>query len=242
MFSKMVSNSISRITVFGLVVILAGCTSVPESIQVADEKLLINYRQANENPTANKGKPALWGGVIANVENLPDATMLEILYYPLRSYGRPLSGDESMGRFRVYVDGFLDPMVFETGRSVTVSGELIGVEEGAVGKHRYVFPTLKSKGYHLWQEIERVEISTIHMWPYYDHWGWRYGPYHQRVIIRRSGHKHNSSGANNSTNRNSGTRNSSMTNGSSSSSNRAGSPRISQRSSSGNTTGTAKEY
>lgn len=242
MFLKTFSKSISRLTAFVAVLILTGCVSVPEPIQVADETILISYRQANENPAVNKGKPARWGGVIAKVENLPEATMLEVLHYPLRSYGRPVSGDESMGRFRVYVDGFLDPMVFQSGRSVTFSGELIGVEEGAVGEHRYVFPTMQSKGYHLWKEIERVEISGIHMWPYYDPWGWRYGPYHQRVIIRRSGHYHNSTGSNNSGNRNSGTRNSSATNGSSRSSSRARSPSVSRRSSSGNTTGTVKDY
>lgn len=248
MISRMVSKtsytSISRLIAFIAVIILSGCATVPEPIQVANEKVLISYRQANENPTANAGKPARWGGVIAKVENLPDATMLEVLHYPLRGYGRPVSGDESMGRFRVYVDGFLDPMVFESGRAVTFSGDLIGVEEGAVGEHRYVFPTLQSKGYHLWKEIERVEISSIHMWPYYDPWGWRYGPYHQRVIIRRSGgYHHNSAGSNHSGNRHSGTRNSgsrgsSATNGSSSSSR---TPSTSRRSASGNTTGTVKE-
>lgn len=242
MTPRIVYKSISRLTAFVAVLILAGCTAVPESIQVADENVLVSYRQANENPAVNKGKPARWGGVIAKVENLPDATMLEVLHYPLRSYGRPVSGDESMGRFRVYVDGFLDPMVFESGRTVTFAGDLIGVEEGAVGKHRYVFPTMQSKGYQLWKEIERVEVSAIHMWPYYDPWGWRYGPYHQRVIIRRSGgYHHNSVGSNNSGNRSSaGSGGSSATNSRSSSSSR--SPSVSRRSSSGNTTGTVKDY
>ncbi len=246
MSSSMCVKRIYQIAVVAFVAVLAGCAVVPEPIKVADENSLISYRQANENPASVEGKPARWGGVIAKVENLPEATMLEVLHYPLRSYGRPVSGDESMGRFRVYVNGFLDPMVFEQGRSVTFTGDLIGVEEGKVGEHRYVFPTIQSKGYHLWKEIERVEISSIHMWPYYDPWGWRYGPYHQRVIIRRSGHRYH--GSDSSGNRNSGirsssgTRSSSATNGSSSSSSRAGSPSVSPRQRSGNTTGTVKDY
>lgn len=112
--------------------------------------------------------------------------MIEIVHYDLRSYGRPLLSNQSVGRFRVYVDGFLDPMVFEQGRLVTFAGELNGVEEGTVGEHNYVFPSIKSSGYHLWKDIERVEISNIHIFPYHSYWGWPHRPQHQRMVIRSS--------------------------------------------------------
>ncbi|WJG08208.1 Slp family lipoprotein [Aliiglaciecola sp. LCG003] len=174
----------AKIAALFAVILLSGCVSVPESVQVDKNVELLSYEKASADPEGNLDKMARWGGVIAQIENLPDATMLEILHYPLRTYGRPIISDQSIGRFRVYVDGFLDPMVFQKGRAVTVAGKLIGVEEGTVGEHKYVFPTLQSTGYHLWKEIERVEVSTIHMWPYQSYWGFPYRPYHQRIIIR----------------------------------------------------------
>lgn len=189
-----------QLTIFVVltVLLLSGCAAVPDSIKVDERAPLIDYQQAASNPQGNADKTVRWGGVIAQVENLPDATMLEVVHYDLRSYGRPIVSDQSVGRFRVYVDGFLDPMVFERGRIVTFAGSLIGVEEGAVGEHKYLFPTIKSNGYHLWKDIDQVEVSTIHLWPYQSHfgYGWPYGPVHQRLIIRSNRKNQSSGGAN----------------------------------------------
>ena len=182
---------VSRLLSLFIVSFLAGCAAIPESIQVPDNTPLVVYQQVAANPESTKNATVRWGGVIAEVENLPEQTKLEIVHYPLRSYGRPLVDDESVGRFRVYVDGFLDPMVYEQGRAITFTGTAAGIEEGAVGEHNYVFPTLKASGYHLWKDIQRVEVTT-HIWPYH-HWYGYYGypmfPVHQRVIIKTSGNK-----------------------------------------------------
>ena len=164
-------------------IMLSGCAVVPESIQVADDNQLIDYPQVSANPDGNIDKTARWGGVIANVQNLPDATMLEMVYYPLRAYGRPNTNEESVGRFRVYVDGFLDPMVYEKGRSITFTGQVLGSEEGSVGEHVYRFPSLKAQGYYLWRNVHRVEVTGVHFWPYYPFYNFHHYPYHRRVIV-----------------------------------------------------------
>ena len=165
---------------------LTGCSNIPEQIQLADDTNLLSYQDAASKSEQVSGQIARWGGVIAKIENKPEITVLEIVYYPLRGYGRPVSRDESIGRFRVNVNGFMDPMVYNVGRSVTFTGEFTGLEEGLVGEHKYVFPTLQSSGYHLWRDIQRVDISGIHMWPY-DYWHRGYPrAYHRRIIIRGS--------------------------------------------------------
>lgn len=171
-----------------LVLFLAGCSSLPPSLELSQEQELLSYEMASAQPDEADGKMVRWGGVIAEVTNMPDATMLEMVYYPIRSYGRPIISDESMGRYRVYVDGFLDPMVFQRGRSMTFLGQYIGTEAGMVGEHEYVFPTIKASGHHIWKEIDQVEVSTITIWPYGAFYGWplRSPYYHQRVIIRRN--------------------------------------------------------
>jgi outer membrane lipoprotein len=171
---------------------LAGCSTIPESIQLEDETNLLSYQQVSAGPEQAAGNKVRWGGVIARVDNLKQNTRLEMLYYPLKGYGRPITSDESAGRFRVYIDGFLDPMVYKTGRLLTVIGEVGGSESGTVGEHEYVFPVINASGYHMWKNIDRVTVSTIGVgmgyWPgYYSSWyGWHLWPYHQRMIIRSS--------------------------------------------------------
>ncbi|GAB2700054.1 Slp family lipoprotein [Aliiglaciecola sp. 3_MG-2023] len=177
---------LAKITIFISVVLMAGCTVIPDSIQVDEGTTLLEYQQVTSNPENNIGKIVRWGGVIAEITNLPDATMVEVVDFPLRSYGRPSVSNQSMGRFRVYIDGFIDPVVFEKGRAITFTGKVTGSEEGMVGEHKFVFPTIQSTGYHLWKELEQVNVRTISMWPYGNYWGWPYRPYHQRVFIRRS--------------------------------------------------------
>jgi len=177
---------------------LTGCSTLPENIQLPAGTNIISYQQAASQDEQMVGQMVRWGGVIAKIKNQPDSTMLEMVYYPLRSYGKPVSGDESIGRFRVYVDGFMDPMVYQQGRLMTFTGELKGVEEGMVGEQKYVFPFLQSSAYHLWQNIQQVDVIGIHTWPHYYWNGWYPRPYHHRVIIRGSNaphHGHSSSTA-----------------------------------------------
>ena len=136
-----------------------------------------------------------WGGAIAKVENKPDSTVFEMVYYPLTRYGRPIPGEESMGRYRIHVNGFMDPMVYQVGRLMTFTAQLNGLEKGLVGEHEYVFPTASVKAYYLWKNVQRVDVSSVHIWPY-DYWYGHYPrPYHRRLIIRNSntsGYKGNS--------------------------------------------------
>lgn len=174
--------------------LLGGCVAVPDSVQVPENTPLVAYQQVVAAPDAQKDKMARWGGVIANIENKSNQTQLDVVYYPLRAYGRPIIGKESIGRFRVYVDGFLDPMVYQKGRTMTFSGNIQGIEEGLVGEHQYQYPTLQAKGYYLWEDIDRIEIETISVWPHHRYgfghpfYGWSHWPFYQRHVIKRKRH------------------------------------------------------
>lgn len=187
---------------------VTGCAVVPESIEVVDESALVGYQQVASAPDLNSQKVARWGGVITKVENLPDATVMEILHFPLRGYGRPVTATDSEGRFRVYIDGFLDPMVYEKGRSVTFTGKVLGVEDGLVGEHSYAFPTIKAEGYYLWRDTERIDITSFNHYPYggYHHWPARH---RNSTIIIQSSNKRGSANSNsaNRSNRPPNTRN-----------------------------------
>jgi outer membrane lipoprotein len=198
-----------RICTFLVALFLAGCQSFPDKLQLDDTNLLVTYEDASSMAEQVKGKVLRWGGVIAKVENKPDSTIFEMVYYPLNRYGRPISGEESMGRFRIHVNGFMDPMVYKLGRLMTFTAQLNGLETGLVGEHEYVFPTANVKSYYLWKNVQRIDVSVVHPLPYQYWYGGfqnRYYPrYHNRNIVIRSssgnrGHKVKSIRQNGATN------------------------------------------
>ena len=166
---------------------LVGCQTFPDKLQLEDTAQLVIYEDASSKAEQVKGKMLRWGGAIAKVENKPDSTVFEMVYYPLNGYGRPVSGEESMGRFRMSVKGFMDPMVYQVGRLMTFTGELNGLENGLVGEHEYVFPAATVKAYYLWKNVQRIDVSSVHVWPYQYWYGHYPRPYHRRLVIRTSG-------------------------------------------------------
>lgn len=193
-----------RICTLFAALFLAGCSSFPEKLQVEDAQQLIIYENAASNAEQTKGKVIRWGGAIAKVENKPDSTVFEMVYYPLNGYGRPISGEESKGRYRVHVKGFMDPMVYQVGRLMTFTAVLNGLENGVVGEHEYIYPTANVTAYYLWKNVPRVQVSSLQIWPY-QHWYTGYHrPYNRRLIIRGSNrnseHRGNSTRASGVTN------------------------------------------
>ncbi len=153
-----------------VILLLAGCSTIPDELTVAEGQSLAAYSSARQG--LEQGKLARWGGVIAKVDNLADSTRLEVVYYPLSSSARPQSDETSPGRFLAYLDGFVDPMILEAGRSITLVGPMRGLESGQVGEFQYQYPTLKVQRFKLWKE--RVARDVYYMDPWYSPW---YGPW-----------------------------------------------------------------
>jgi outer membrane lipoprotein len=127
---------------------------------------LTNFADVRSNDVALIGSQARWGGVIAKVENNAENTMLEVVHFKLSSSTRPQQKDETQGRFKVYYQGFLDPVIFKEGRSITAVGNVAEKEAGKIGEHEYDYPVLKSQNVHLWKEIKQVDVRLTHqpMW------------------------------------------------------------------------------
>jgi len=151
------------------VILLCACSSIPKKLQLSQVTDLapLSSHQSHE------GQPARWGGVIAEVKNNADNTMIEVVSFKLTSSARPKPSSETKGRFRLYHDGLLDPVIFQKGRSITAVGIVQSAEEGEIGEHKYKFPVLKASHVHLWKEIQRVDVNVIPA-PF------MYSPYHWR--------------------------------------------------------------
>ncbi|MDN7137559.1 Slp family lipoprotein [Pseudidiomarina sp. 1ASP75-14] len=150
---------------------LSACSTVPDELAVAEGTNLTPYTVALESPEQVQNKPARWGGVIAEVRNTDSGTIVEVVNYDLNSYGRPAVSDNSDGRFRAKLDGFVDPMVYKKGRSITFIGIVQAPEEGKIDEFRYLFPTLDVTGKYLWKEIDKspMEVDYSSLW-YRHHW------------------------------------------------------------------------
>lgn len=152
-----------------LVVMMTGCAVVPDTIKVPEGTELITYTQAVTESNAVMGKPARWGGLIVGVENKPDETYIELVHFPLSDNGKPDKKAQTVGRFKVLVEGFVDPVSFESGRLATFVGSLVEPTAGMVGEQPYLYPTLKADDYHMWRNRSTYDVSSMSMGP---GWGW----------------------------------------------------------------------
>ncbi|MGM0480424.1 MAG: Slp family lipoprotein [Pseudomonadota bacterium] len=178
---------------YGILVIaalfLAGCSTFPEPIATANEDALVSYQSATEHADQVVGERARWGGVVADVRNGDDMTIIEMVHFPLKSWGRPLVGDDTQGRFLVLVDKFIDPQVYEQGRSLTALGTLQPPQSGKIDDYTYTYPVLKADGIYLWEKQKaRVKTGVDYspLWFRHNFYApFPYRPYYiQRPVVR----------------------------------------------------------
>jgi outer membrane lipoprotein len=161
---------------------ISACSSVPQSLRVDENVSLTAIGDVRANPGENNGRKARWGGVIAKIENLADKTMVEVVSMELNSSSRPKVSNETEGRFRVYVNGLLDPIIYQVGKNITVLGETAGTEMGKIGEHEYQYPLLNSSSVYLWKDVEQNNHHLAHdsLWFRPQLWGFYSPRYYRR--------------------------------------------------------------
>ena len=127
----------------------------------------ITYSQASQNINSHRNVPVRWGGIIIDVENEEDFSLIQVLSYPLSYSGRPQLNDSHRGRFVIKSTEFLDPVVYAKDNEVSVVGTLDGDIQRVVGKKVIRVPLIQSTAIHLWPKRQNN---------YYGHGG--YGPSH----------------------------------------------------------------
>jgi len=86
--------------------------------------------------------------------------VLEVVSYPLRRQD-PQTRQANTGRFRLEVEGFLDPLDYRAGRRVTAVGSVTRLEEGRIGELDYNFPLLEAYSLHLWPDPPPAEPGRV---------------------------------------------------------------------------------
>lgn len=150
---------------------ISGCVNVPTEIDLAENTILVPFEQVNTTiittgpntkesiTSVDTGKKARWGGKIVSVQNKKDVSEIEVVFFPEDNYGKPKTNMPSIGRFKAVVEGFVDPLVFEQGRLITVVGEVGEGQSGIIGEQTYLYPTLNAMGYYMWKESTNVNVE-----------------------------------------------------------------------------------
>ncbi|WP_395342351.1 Slp family lipoprotein [Ningiella sp. W23] len=148
------------LTLIGLISSLGACTMVPDPIRVQDELALVPFDQIINNPVTDlaSGENARWGGKIVGVQNLESVSEIEVVYFPESSNGKPQTSEQSAGRFKAVVEGFIDPLVFEQDRLITFVGQVGSPVDGIIGEQKYSYPTLNADGYYMWRDTTEVDV------------------------------------------------------------------------------------
>ena len=126
-------------------IITSGCSHVISKVNLEKIDKTISTSELMKEPGKYKGKMVLLGGDIVASINRKNGTYIEVVQKNLNSFGRPLKRDETLGRFIVFHDGYLDSAIYARGRRLTVAGEVMGVKTQLMGEIEYNYPLIKVK-------------------------------------------------------------------------------------------------
>lgn len=163
-----------RFLIISIVILaLSACTTVPEQIQGTFQEI----SPARVEPGVF-GSDVRWGGTIVSTSVKGDKTCFEVLSRELDKYLRPKLEDSTAGRFIACKPGFHDPMVFSSGREVTVTGKIQSIEVRKLEEFDYRYPVMAVDDLVLWQKRRVVMryrgYSDPFYGPWYGHRGWGY--------------------------------------------------------------------
>lgn len=135
----------------GLFGFLWGCAyPISEKVQNAASKDLA-YPVVVQDPKKYDGTTVIWGGMISDVRNVNEGGRMAISEAPLDPRGNPQL-ETIRGTFIAATDRYLDPKVYQRGRKVTLAGEISGQQIKVIDAVQYVYPVVKIREMHLWDE------------------------------------------------------------------------------------------
>ena len=149
-----VRASFCSITIAFALCALAGCASIPKPLQGDFAPMVPNEANAHDAT----GQAVRWGGTLAAVEPLAGETCFQVVGRPLDERSRPIESDRGDGRFIACRQGFYEPQIFAEGRSITVTGRIVGYETRRVGEYDYRQSKVAADVIYLWPERRYVDV------------------------------------------------------------------------------------
>ncbi len=163
-----------------LILITSGCVRPLSKDATFSVNWDVDYAQVKANPDAYLGKKLLLGGLIADNVTTKEGSLLIIVKYKLNRWDKPTEPDHDAGRLLAKSQKLLDPAIYETGRLVTLTGTLVGLQSRPLGETTYDYPAFDIGEIYLWAKDYTMDPFYYPHDPYYPY-RYRYGhPYWHR--------------------------------------------------------------
>ena len=124
----------------------------PEVIQGADQRVTISDIQ--KAPERYLNRPVVWGGVIVEAVNRQDGSWVVVSKTDLDHFMEPKDIKKTEGDFIIRSGETLDVGQYQSGRLVTVAGDIAGVQSYPEAAPAQAYPVVKPRQIHLWEEAD----------------------------------------------------------------------------------------
>lgn len=138
-----------RLFLIAASLLLGACSTLPPAFEDARIKD-VSYAQVSADAEPYTNQLVRWGGIVVEVKKEGDDNMMQVLSYPLDSYGRPDIDKPSEGYFLVKSTKKLDPKIFFASREIVVVGVIEGKTEPSAESGRTGLPLLNATAIHPW--------------------------------------------------------------------------------------------
>ncbi len=144
-----------------VLLVLAVLSLVSCSIPVLKSDLLekgvrdVSMAQLTESPRVYEGKLFILGGIIVSTRLTEIGSLIEAIYIPVSSAGYLKEMQPTTGRYLAFYPkelGVLDPVVYRTGKLVTLAGEFAGLRPERIDEMEYTFPYFVIRQIYSWAE------------------------------------------------------------------------------------------
>ena len=130
---------------------LLACTSALSNQVMQQADQVIAFPDLQRQPERYRGAVVILGGQILETVVKQDETRVQVLQLPLGAQQRPDNAAASQGRFIVIYKRFVDSLVYEKGRKITVAGMVEGGQAITLNDRLYILPVLLERETHLWK-------------------------------------------------------------------------------------------
>jgi outer membrane lipoprotein len=130
-----------------------------------------NLADLARDPDRFRGQLFILGGIISSAAFTQQGSLVEAVYAPVDENGYLLGTPVISHRFLALYprsDGLLDPIIYHSGRQVTIAGVFTENRKGKLGEMEYTYPLFEIRGIYLWPVRPRVYYYVPP--PYYYPW------------------------------------------------------------------------
>jgi outer membrane lipoprotein len=130
-----------------------------------------NLADLGRDPDRFRGQLFIFGGIVASTVFTQQGSLVEAVYAPVDEsgylLGTPLISHRLLALYP-RSDGLLDPLIYHSGRQITIAGVFRENRKGKLGEMEYTYPLFEIRGIYLWPVVHRVYYYVPP--PYYYPW------------------------------------------------------------------------